>query len=84
MTQRSDYPLEQALSDLEMFFSKRIKNTSDLDKFTAHIEDCRSAKKIGFRFIHEELMKYRKNNSDYFYLDSKERQMIDDLLCFWG
>lgn len=84
MSQRTHYPCDQALDDLDTFFRKHIADTAELKRFLEYIDECRRAGRIGFRFIHSELMNYRKKNSDYFSFSDEEREMIDDLLYFWA
>lgn len=84
MTHRADYPCDEALSDLEIFFNKHIKYPSDLVRFKSYMDECKRARRIGFRFIHSELMRYRKERSDYFIFDPDEKKMIEDLLYFWA
>lgn len=84
MSNRKDYPCDEAIDGLECFFKKNIKNQVSLDDLLAYLELCRKNKRLGFRYVHEELMKYRKEFSDYFEYTPKEREMIDDLFYFWG
>lgn len=84
MSLRVDYINDDALNDLEVFFKKHIKDSHELQRFLSYLNECRKEKRIGFRFIHEELMKYRKSNSDYFPFSEEERKMIEDLFHFWG
>jgi len=84
MTERTDYPCNKALDDLEIFFKSHIRDPSELHRFLGYLDQCRKEGRIGFRFIHTELMNYRKTNSDYFPFSESERKMIDDLLYFWG
>lgn len=84
MTLRVDYKCDDALNDLEVFFKKHIKDNNELQLFLNYLNECRKEKRVGFRFIHKELMKYRKSNSDYFLFTEEERKMIDDLFYFWG
>jgi hypothetical protein len=84
MSQSADYPLNKALFDLEVFFRKHITRPDELKKFLGYLDECKDEGQIGFRFIHEELMNYRKKYSDYFPFTDSERQMMDDLLYFFG
>lgn len=84
MNQRSNYPINDAIDDLEKFFRKNISSSDELQKFLVYLEKSKSENRLAFRFVHEELMKYRKKNSDYFLFSDEERKMIDDLLYFWG
>ncbi|AWF82448.1 hypothetical protein BTJ40_17375 [Microbulbifer sp. A4B17] len=84
MSNRKDYPYNEAIDDLEIFFKKNIKNQESCRKFLDYLGVCRKNKRLGFRYVHEELMKYRKEYSDYFMYTPEEREMIDDLLYFWG
>ena len=84
MNQRTDYPCNQALDDLEAFFYRHIQDPSELQRFLGYLDECRKEARMGFRFIHTELMNYRKNHSDYFPFTDDERKMIDELLYFWA
>jgi hypothetical protein len=81
---RKEYICNDALKDLEVFFKKHVKNQQELEKFLNYLDECRNEQRIGFRFIHEELMQYRESNSDYFSFSEEERKMVDDLFHFWG
>jgi hypothetical protein len=82
--QRNDYPVDEAISDLEFFFKKNIKDFSTLNELLEHLQTCKDANRIGFRYIHERLMKYRKDSADYFLFSDSEKKMIDDLFYFFG
>ncbi|WP_096086540.1 hypothetical protein [Agaribacterium haliotis] len=84
MERRSGYPCDEALDDLEVFFKNNISDTQALADLLDHLIECRKAGRLGFRYIHEELMKYRKNHSDCFPFSEAEKQMINDLMHFWG
>ena len=79
-----DYPCGEAINDLQVFLKRHIRDVNELNRFLDYLTECKNAGRIGFRFVHEELMKYREKYSDYFLFDSKERQMIDELFHFWG
>lgn len=84
MSSRADYPCKKALEDLEVFFKAHIRDKSTLDDLLDHLDACKVANRIGFKYIHERLMKYRKDFSDYFPFSDDEKEMIDDLFYFWG
>lgn len=84
MSRRSDYPCNEAIQDLEVFFRQHIMEPNELQKFLEYLVECKVASRIGFRFLHEKLMIYRKTYSDYFPFSDDEREMIDDLFHFWG
>lgn len=81
---RTDYPCGEALDDLEIFIKAHIKDHVMRQELVAHLDECRNIGRLGFRYIHEEIMKYRKDFSDYFVFTEDERKMIDDLFYFWG
>lgn len=84
MSIRSDYPCNEAINDLEVFFRKHIANAKELQRFLDYLVQFKAAGRVSFRFLHEELMAYRKTNSDYFPFSDEERKMIDELSHFWG
>jgi hypothetical protein len=84
MSQRSHYPLPDALNDLEAFFRKHVKDSESLNQLLQYLAECRSQGRIGFRYLHEELISYRQRFSDYFPYSGDEKKMIDDLFYFWG
>ncbi|WP_119968666.1 hypothetical protein [Shewanella japonica] len=84
MNTRIDYKLDDALNDLEVFFKAHIKRKSELEKFLSYLDESRKAKRISFRFIHQELISYRSKESDFFPFSDEERKMIEDLFYFWG
>lgn len=84
MDQRADYLCDQALDDLSMFFKKHIKDPVELKRFLGYLDECRKEGRIGFRFIHTELMNYRKIQGDYFLFSDEEKEMIENLFYFWG
>lgn len=84
MSNRSDYPCLEALNDLKVFFRTHIKDKATLDELIDYLGECQKENRIGFRYIHERLMKYRKDFSDYFPFSEAEKGMIDDLFYFWG
>ncbi len=84
MNIRKDYPYNDALDDLERFFKTHIKDPKTLTNFLECLSKCRINQTVSFRYIHEELMAYRKSFSDYFDYSETEDQMIDDLFYFWS
>ena len=84
MNSRADYPCGIALDDLDIFLRAHIKDPDTLNDLINHLNDCRNANRLGFRYIHERIMKYRKDFSDYFPFSQTEKAMIDDLFYFWG
>lgn len=84
MNDREDYLFDDAINDLEVFFRKHITYNNELCRFIEYLNDCKEVQRIGFRFLHEELMAYRMRYSDYFTFSEKERKMIQDLFYFWG
>ncbi len=84
MTKRSDYPCHEALNDLQTFFNAHITDQLELRKFSDLLKNCKSSNRVAFRHIHQELMNYRKEKSDYFPFSEQEKEMIEDLLYFWG
>lgn len=80
----TDYPITEAINDLENFLKSKIKNQDELTGFMKYLEQCKASQNLGFRYIHEELMKYRKTHSDYFSYSEAERKMIDKLFYYWG
>lgn len=83
MSSRIDYPLDNALRDLEKFFKAHIKDKNSRESLLDYLETCKKSNKLGFRYLHEALMKYRRDFSDYFEYSESEKQMIDDLFYFW-
>lgn len=81
---RTDYPCDEALDDLATFIKAHIKDTVIRQELVDHLNECRNVGRLRFRYIHEEIMKYRKNFSDYFAFTEDERKMVDDLFYFWG
>jgi len=84
MSTNNDYPCNKAIDDLEQFLKKHIKDQRSLKDFLSYLSKCRASQKLGFRYLHEEIMSYRKEHSDYFLYSELERKMIDDLMHFWG
>lgn len=81
---RSDYPYNEALDALIVFFCKRVKNDAAKKKLLDYLEECRKEKTVTFRYIHEQYMAYRKENADYEELTENEKELFDDLFHFWG
>ena len=85
MPQKKDYSsYTDALDDLQVFVRKHIKVENEKDELLNYLEECRKSKMVSFRYIYEEIMKYRKEHSDYSKFSDEERKMIDDLFHFWG
>lgn len=84
MVTRSDYPYQEAISDLEIFFKSHIKDDKTLQELLNHLNECKRSNQVDFRCIYERFMKYRKDFSDYSTFSKKEKDMIEDLFYFWG
>jgi hypothetical protein len=81
---RKDYPFNEALDDLTVFFESHIKDEKFKKNLMEYIELCRKEKTVTMRSIHEEFFNYRKDSSDYSSFSEKEKEMLDDLFHFWG
>ena len=85
MPKKKDYSsYSDALDDLQTFINKHINADKKKSELSEYLEECRKSKTVSFRYIHEEIMKYRKEYSDYSRFSDEERKMIDDLFHFWG
>jgi len=84
LTVRDSYPYDEAVNDLEIFFKKNIKDAGALDDLLNYLDKCRQSQSVSFRYIHERLMRYRKDFSDYFEYTEDEDRMIDALFYFWS
>lgn len=80
---RENYPYNEALDDLTIFFKKHIKDEIFLKKMLLVLDQSRERKTVPIRGIHEEFMQYRKKNTDYFSFSNDETKMWDDLLGIW-
>lgn len=80
---REDYPYNEALDDLIIFFKKHIKKQDILNELMDLINGCREEKMVSIRAIYETYSKYRKNYNDKFPCSPEEDQMWKDLLYFW-
>lgn len=81
---RNDYPYDEALDDIEDFFNRRVKDESSKSQLIELLGKCRPAKRVPFRHIHNEYIKYTNEKKDYAPLSEDDKKMIDDLFHFWG
>ena len=84
MQLRSDYPYDEALEDITDFFNRRVKDESTKSELFELLEKCRKAKRVSFRNIHNQYIKYTNDKKDYAPLSDEDKKMIDDLFHFWG
>ncbi|MAZ87638.1 MAG: hypothetical protein CL693_08330 [Cellvibrionaceae bacterium] len=84
MALRTDYPYDEALSDIENLFRRTVKDEASRKDLLNYIEKCKKQKTVTFRHIHEKYVKYTNDYKDYPTLSSKDKEMIDDLFHFWG
>lgn len=84
MSNRSDYPYLEAIEDLENFVQKYISDAQEKKEIMEYLEICRINKTVTFRHIHELIMNYRKKFADYRIFSQSDREMIQDLMHFWG
>lgn len=84
MSSRTDYPYDEALDDLEALVGKYVSDSTTNKELMDYLKLCRSNKTVTFRYIHEQIMNYRKEFSDYRKFDESESEMISDLMHFWG
>jgi len=82
MTDELSY--NQALNFLEVFFDRVIKDQNIKNEFKSIIKGAREEKTVPIRGLHEKLMRYRKEYNEYILFTEKEKEMIDDLMHFWG
>lgn len=79
-----EFPYEQALNDLEIFLNRVVMDQNIKNEFKLIIADARQRKTVPIRGIHEKLMQYRKEYKEYILFTDDEKEMIDNLLHFWG
>lgn len=84
MKLRRDYPYNQAIDDFAVFLSRVVKDKSVLEEFTCILVDARKRHTFPIRGLHNKLMSYRRDSSDYTPFTEEEREMIEDLMHFWG
>ena len=84
MKLRKNYPYDLAIDDFSAFLDRVVRDTEALKEFKNILDDAGERKTFPMRGLHEKLMSYRKNNSDYTTFIDQEREMIEDLMHFWG
>lgn len=84
MKLRKDYPYDLAIDDFSKFISRVVKDKVVLKEFSEILEDARSRKTFPMRGLHQKLMSYRRAKADYTTFTEEEREMIEDLMHFWG
>lgn len=83
MSSRTNYPHNEALDDLVVLVGKYVSDSAAKKELMDYLELCRSSKTVAFRYIHEQIMNYRKEFSDYRKFNESESEMISDLMHFW-
>lgn len=84
MSNRQSYSYSEAIDDLDVFINKYVQDQKSKDELLEYLALCRTNKTVTFRYIHEEIMNYRKKFSDYRKFTVSEMKMIEDLMHFWG
>jgi len=84
MKLRQNYPYNEALDDFERFIEKYISHQDVKDEFNETISYARKKKTVPMKGLHDRLMKYRKQHQAYTSFTAEEREMMDDLMHFWG
>lgn len=79
-----DYPYDQALSDLTIFFRRKIKNREALDELLATIDSCRQRKTVSIKAIDQLYLSYQKKYDDYTPLSDSEKEMWNNPFFIWG
>ena len=81
---RNDYPYQQAITDLRAFLSKKIADAKTLSELNDELDAALKRKTVPMRYINQKLFEYRKKHNDYSSFTDCERDMLDDLMHFWG
>ena len=84
MKLRKDYPYNLAIDDFSIFISRVVKDKEVLKEFSDILEGARNRKTFPMRGLHEKLMSYRKHKAEYISFTEEDREMIEDLMYFWG
>ena len=84
MELKKEYPYNEAIYDFLVFLKRVVDEQKCLDEFTEILEDANKRQTFPMRGLHEKLMSYRKEHSDYKIFTMQEKEMIENLMHFWG
>lgn len=79
-----ELPYDQALNDLEIFLDRIVIDQNINNEFKSIITDARQRKTVPIRGIHEKLMQYRKEYNEFIPFTDDEKEMLDNMMHFWG
>lgn len=81
---RKDYPYMEANNDFWELAKRVVKDEEVLEEFRVIFGEAKANKTFPMRGLHKKLMDYRKKSGNYINFTQDERDMIEDLLHFWG
>ncbi len=84
MDLRTDYPCDEAVNDLRVFFLNHISDEKVRAEFNELLDEALESKSLPMRHINHKFFEYRKENNSYTRFSADERSMMEDLMHFWA
>lgn len=84
MRLRKDYPYDEAINDLANYVEKHIFHDAEKEEFKALLDECRKENRVPMRQINLKISEYRKKYKSYTSHSESEKEMMEDLMYFWG
>lgn len=81
---RKEYSCDEALSDLEKIINRLVVHDDVKKEFTNLFLECKKDGEIPMRWINVKLSQYWDEYKSSESLTNKEKEMLEDLMYFWG
>jgi len=84
LNQLNKFPHLKALEELEALVERVVIHSEKLSEFQMIFKEARKRKTVPVRGIQEKLMEYRKSTGLYTPFTDYEREMLREIMDFWG
>jgi len=84
MSLRIDYPYDEAVNDLRVFFDNRIIHSDVKAELNRELDASLKRKTVPMRYLFDQFIRYTNEHKLFDPYTNEEEKLINELLHFWG